>query len=137
MHVDNERKSTSEFSEEELLRGDYGEEVFGSISDSYERDFKEAREYAADKRFAPAGPRPPVPPVGGQSTLNDDADTIKISSSCLQSFTYINSKQNISKVISNDDSSQTVNFKPCSKTSSSNSPTLFTNLQTSSSHSSP
>lgn len=33
--------------------------------------------YAADKRFAHAGPRPPVPPLGGQFTLNDAADTIK------------------------------------------------------------
>lgn len=52
--------------------------------------------YAADNRFAPAGPRPPVPPVGGKITFNDDAGTINKNISCLQSFTQkISKKQNI------------------------------------------
>ena len=72
------------------------EAVFGSISDSYHSDYEKARVYAADLRFVPAGPRPPVPPVGGNFTFNDAADTIKINQRCLQSFTYNTiTKQNI------------------------------------------
>lgn len=78
-----------------MLKREFEEGVFGRISDCYEREFEEAREYAADKRFAPVGPRPPVPPLGGQVSLNDAADTIKINSRCLQSFSIKNSKQTI------------------------------------------
>lgn len=56
---------------------------FGRLSDSCENDPEGARAYAADLRFAPVGPRPPVPPLGGQISNNDAADTIKTNFRCL------------------------------------------------------
>ena len=64
------------------------EGVFGRLSDSNESESEGARAYAADLRFAPVGPRPPVPPLGGQISNNDAADTIKTNFRCLQSFNY-------------------------------------------------
>ncbi len=72
-----ESNQKSFYSDGELQQLEQEELVFGKISDSFERDFQKAKEYSADLRFAPAGPRPPVPPVGGQATINDAADTIK------------------------------------------------------------
>ena len=70
--------------------------VFGRNSDMNENEFDRFRPYAADLRFAPAGPRPPVPPVGGLFNYNDAAGTIKNNNSCLQSiYNKINNKQNI------------------------------------------
>jgi hypothetical protein len=65
-------------------------------SDILENQFAKAREYAADLRFAPAGPRPPVPPVGGKIYFNDAANTINKITKCSQSFSSdIINKQNI------------------------------------------
>lgn len=82
---------------EENNRISMQEEFFGKNSDTFEKGYQQdTRGYAADKRFAPAGPRPPVPPVGGQITFNDAADTIKTNQRCLQSFSQIiYKKQNI------------------------------------------
>lgn len=137
MNLQQERKSTSEFSEEELANREYEEQVFGKISDSYQKDYLQAKEYAADLRFAPAGPRPPVPPVGGQAFNNDDADTIKINSSCLQNLTSKITKQNTLNEISNEHSNSSMNSEPQTESSISYSPNLSTNLRNTSTHSSP
>jgi len=55
-------------------------------SNFYEMYNSHTLQYSSDKRFVPAGPRPPVPPVGGYINYNDAADTINKNQRCLQSF---------------------------------------------------
>jgi hypothetical protein len=59
--------------------------LFGGVSDIITREQDELRNYVAYKRLQPAGPRPPVPPVGGSIYLSDAANSINRISS-LQTY---------------------------------------------------